>query len=621
MRISLKLLAYLWVILFIIIGGLLFNAYSKLKPETIISLLTDQVQKNYPGSKLFVGKVSYGFSLDFNLNLQDINLKRDEKIIARIKELELKIPWWLLLTNKGNAQINLSELDVYVDHGEDHPFKEKKVSTKPKRIKIDLPTYLSEAKYTFRAMNISIRDIHSTRRYFNISKLLVREFQYGKNSAFELNIPISIKRKESRFTSDLWLFGDLTPQMDLWNLNFRGEFRTKETNEKFQIDDLVIGGKATFSTAEARINSDIELSVEKVPAGIGKFSVDENELDFNIDIKKLPLNYFSFIYEEIKNPFLVNPDGDTVGSVKFHKNYETSKTTLSGKLNFEGKLFLSEQHSIPGKWKIGFVDSRWEVSFMSPKGEASFFRRSVIDPQKSLVTQYIEEIGFSGLDLSLTIAPIYPIAKFIQEIPTTYFTTNVSYKKCLLKDQTLDGNFKYGFTPEQKFYSGELSDDKSSLKMSYSNISPSQALDISFINFKWDSSYHFLNPIFLATSGVIDGKVQGRWISEWDKGLWDVQVKGSQLVETSGKLVDFINTTSDLFQLDAKNFNKKVLNASVKNSVINLSPLSFGLSEKIRITGQLSPGGKNYLKLTSPKNPNGLRKEVLEPYWIEKEEP
>jgi hypothetical protein len=621
MRISLKVLAYLWVILFIIIGVLLFNAYSKLKPETIISLLTDQVQKNYPGTKLFVGKVSYGFSLDFNLNLQDINLKRDEKIIARIKELELKVPWWLLLTNKGNAQINLRELDVYVDHGEDHPFQEKKISSKSKRIRIELPTYLSQAKYTFRAMNISIRDIYSTRRYFNISKLLVREFQYGKNSAFELNIPISIKRKETRFTSDLWLFGDLTPQMDLWKMNFRGEFRTKETNEKFQIEDLVIGGKAIFSTSEARVNSDIELSVEKIPAGHGKFSIDENELDFNIDIKKLPLNYFSFIYEEIKNPFLVNPDGDAIGSVKFHKNYETSQTNLSGKLNFDGKLFLSDQHSIPGKWKIGFVDSRWEVSFMSPKGEASFFRRSVIDPQKSLVSQYIEEIGFSGLDLSLTIAPIYPLSKFIQDTPTTYYTTNVSYKKCLLNDQTIDGNFKYGFTPEQKFYLGEMSDNKSSLKISYSNESSNNALDISLSNFKWDSSFLFLNPIFSATSGILDGKVQGRWTDGWDKGLWDFQVKGTQLVETSGTLLDFINRTSEFFQLDAKNYNKKVLNASLKNSVINLSPLSLGVSEKIRITGQLSPGAKNFLILTSPKNPNGLRKEVLESYWIEKEEP
>jgi hypothetical protein len=619
MRISLKILAYLWIILFVIIGGLLFNAYSKLKPEAIITLLTNQVQKNYPGSKLSVGQVSYGFSLDFNLNLQEVDLRRDSKIIARIKELELKVPWWLLLTNKGNAQINLTDLDFYVDHGEDLPFKEKKQPSKPKTLKFELPSYLSEAKYTFRAFNISVRDIQSSRRYFNISKLLVREFQYGKNSAFELNIPISIKRKDSRFTSELWLFGDMTPQRDLWKMNFRGEFKTKESNEKYQIEDLVIGGKAMFSPTEAKITSDVELSVEKNSAGEGKFSLDENELDFSLEIKKLPLNYFSFIYEEINNPYLVNPDGNAIGSVKLHKNYETSQTKISGKLNFDGKLFLSEQHSIPGKWKISFVDFRWEVSFMSPKGEASFFRRSVVDPQKSIVSQYIEELGFSGLDLSVTAAPIASLPNFIQKTPSTYFTTNVSYKKCLLKDQTLDGNFKYGFTPEQKFYQGEIFDDKSSLKISYSDRSPAHALDMVLTNFKWDSSYQFLLPIFNVNSGVLDGKIEGRWPTDWDKGLWSIQIKGSQLVEANGKIIDFINTTSSLFQLEAKNYNKKVLNASVKNGVLNLSPLSLGLSEKIRITGQLNSNAKSFLNLISPKNPNGLKKEVLENYWLVKD--
>lgn len=619
MRLSFKVLIYFWIVLLLLIGGLLFNAYSKLNPDTIISLVTEQVQKNYPNTLLNVDQVSYGFSLDFNLKLQGINLKRDNKVIARIRELELKIPWWLLLTNKGNAQINLSELDIYVDHGEELPFKEKKTPTKSLRLKIQLPTYLSDAKYTFRAMSISIRDIHSSRRYFNISKLLVREFQYGKNSAFELNIPISIKRRENRFTSELWLFGDVTPKKDSWDLNYRGEFRTKETNEKYQIEDLVIGGKAIYSTTDSKLVSDLELSVEKIPAGNGKFSIDESELDFNIDIKKLPLNYFSFIYEEIKNPFLVNPDGEAVGAVKFHKNYETSQTTLSGKLNFDGKFVLSEQHSIPGKWKIGFVDSRWEVSFISPKGEASFFRRSVIDPQKSIVTQYIEEIGFSGLDLALTIAPVTPLEKFVKEIPSSYFTTNISYKKCLLNEQTIDGNFKYGFTPEQKFYVGELVDSKSSLKISYSDKAPGNSLDLIFSNFKWDTSYQFLNPIFMGQSGLLDGKVEGRWTTEWDKGLWLFKLKGTQLVETSGTLVDFVNSTASLFQLEAKNYNKKVLEASIKNGVIGLSPLSFGLSEKIRITGQLNPNTKSFLNLVSPKNPNGIKKEVTEVYWKSKE--
>lgn len=119
MRISLKVIGVLWLGLFLIIGGLLFNAYSKLKPETFIALLTEQVQKNYPGAKLNVGKINYRFSLDFNLNLQNIHLRRSGKLLGSIGEIELKVPWWLLLFNRGNAQINLKKLDIYIDHERD----------------------------------------------------------------------------------------------------------------------------------------------------------------------------------------------------------------------------------------------------------------------------------------------------------------------------------------------------------------------------------------------------------------------------------------------------------------------------------------------------------------------
>src|SRR5690606_28037110 len=118
MRISLKLVAFLWLGLFIVIGGLLFSAYSQFKPESFVALIQEQVQKNYPGSKLQVGKVSYGFSLDFNLKLQNVSLHRSDKLISQLAELELKVPWWLLLTNRGNAQINISKLDIYVENEE-----------------------------------------------------------------------------------------------------------------------------------------------------------------------------------------------------------------------------------------------------------------------------------------------------------------------------------------------------------------------------------------------------------------------------------------------------------------------------------------------------------------------
>ncbi len=99
--------------------------------------------------------------LDFNLNLQEINLRQSGKLLGSIGEVELKVPWWLLLFNRGNAQINLTNLDIFIDH-EDHLIvKEKKVekAAASNTIKINLPAYLADAKYTLRAKGVSIRDV------------------------------------------------------------------------------------------------------------------------------------------------------------------------------------------------------------------------------------------------------------------------------------------------------------------------------------------------------------------------------------------------------------------------------------------------------------------------------
>jgi hypothetical protein len=218
MRVSLKLLSFLWLGLFIIIGGLLYNAYSKLKPDAFVALLTEQVQKNYPGAKLEVGKVSYGFSLDFNLNVENIHLRRSDKLLGSIGEVELRVPWWLLLFNRGNAQINIKNLDVFVDHGQSPEVSKPSADSgsTSEKIEVTLPSYLVDANFTLRAKNISVRDINNARRYFVVSKLLVREFQHGKNSAFEVNIPVSIRQGEQNYPSELWLFGDVTPEPSKW---------------------------------------------------------------------------------------------------------------------------------------------------------------------------------------------------------------------------------------------------------------------------------------------------------------------------------------------------------------------------------------------------------------------
>src|SRR5690606_19259172 len=123
----------------------------------------------------------------------------------------------------GNARINISELDIYVDQDEVPKISEvtpEDTATATEVVKISIPSYFAETRFTLRARNVAIRDINSTRRFFTISKLLVREFQYGKNTAFEVNVPIEINLKKAKYRSDHWLFVDVTSATNEWQLNF-----------------------------------------------------------------------------------------------------------------------------------------------------------------------------------------------------------------------------------------------------------------------------------------------------------------------------------------------------------------------------------------------------------------
>lgn len=624
MRISLKVLAYMWLGLFLIIGGLLFNAYSKLKPETVIALLTEQVQKNYPGTKLEVGKVDYRFSLDFNLNLQNIHLRRSGKLLGSIGKVELKVPWWLLLVNKGNAQINLSHLDIFVDHHETHDIKSKTSSFKPNEIKVTLPSYLADARYTLRAKHISVRDIHNSRRYFTVSKLLVREFQYGKNSAFELNIPIEITHGQIRYSSNLWLFGDVTPEMTSWDLNYRGEFRTKEATDKFEIEDLVIAGKATFKPQALDISSNIELLIERSNIGTGSLNANQENLSINLNFTKIPLSYFGFVYEEIHNPFLPKLNGEAEGTVKFDKKFDSDIAVINGKLSFDGNFEMSPQHMMAGKWMMSFQDSRWETSFISPKGEISFFRRSFMDMKKSKVTQFVEEVGFTGLDLNQVIAPVTSLGKVILDRPQTYFTTAISYKNCLQGDKTVNGSFKYGHSPDQKYYTSELNDGVGQFYLNYSQKSGQKALDVSFNKFRWYSSYLFLEPIFKSSSALLDGKLEGRWSSAWETGMWLGNLTANDTSDEEGLIPDLIHKTLAVFEINGKTHKQKSINFSSKNNLLVINSLLLENGDSGKIAGSLNSAvnGKSSLTLTFPKKKNvkAVKKDVVEIYWIKKEE-
>lgn len=623
MRLSTKVILWAWVGLFVILGSLVFSAYTKLNPDSLVQLLNKQVQRSYPGSNLTVAKIDYGFSLDFKLTLSTLTLTKGEKTLASANEVQLKVPWWLILINRGNAQVNINNLVVFVSSGQSTGVPQIKAPSAPApstKVEIDIPKYLLDAQYTLRAKNISVKELDGDRRFFTLSKLLVREFQYGKNSAFELNIPISITHKNKKYTSDLWLFGDITPSLNSWSLNYRGEFKTKETSEGFQFDDLVIDGKSVFNPATIDLASTLDLSVERKKVGTGNITAKADRFELNLKFSQFPMDFLNLIGEEIKNPYWPKDEGVAEGEVNFSRNYNLENATaLSAKLHFPGPFTLGPDHQILGLWHLSFENEKWETSFITPKREVSFFRRAVLDFSRSQVSQYSQEIEFNGYDLEGSMLSIHPLSELWKEETQPYHSTFVSLKNCLYGDKVVSGSFRYGISPYEKFYQGELQQDQTKMNLKYLAKPTSQKFEAEFVKFSWMPFYNFLAPVFTASEGIVNGKVEGSWSNHWSEGTWLFKLAADQLKEPQGEFVAFNQNILNYFNLDASAYLKRSWNGSASGKTIRVNSFVLDGADPASISGNLStlPKVKSYLTLTYPKNKKWkpVKKEVTEVFW------
>jgi len=635
MRVSMKVILGLWVSILIVLSLMFYNAYTKLRPETFVALLSEQVQKHSPGTRLEVGKVDYRLSINFNLNLSNVALKKGDVVISRVRELELRVPWWLLLFNRGKAQINVTDLEILIDSlksadssDEDIETRNGKKSRNQNVIEVKVPDYLADAKFTLRAKNISIRELSGSRRFFRLNKLLVREFQYGKNSAFELQLPMELNHKDVKFSSELWLFGDVTPDSKEWELNFRGEFRTKDPNEKVQLEDLIIQGKARFKPHLVDVYSTIGVYIDKKEIGAGTLEANSEELGLNFNFSALPVSVLNIFEQELKNPYLKGLEGSAEGPLKISKRYSQTSIKLSSVFHFDGNFHLADKTDIPGQWRLSFENSRWETSFMSPKGEVSYFRRAFVDLQDGSLKQYNQELGFTAFDVStaLQAAPTLG-ASIAPENSSSFHTSSIVCKKCLWNTTEVEATFKYGTTPDSRFYQAEIeAPESASLKINYQALGNQHKLDMNAIKFPWSQRFNFLNPYFVASAGTLDGKVEGRWIGEeWIKGQWLSSVKVSNLQEATGTSLALVQSFWSQFEVDSKSASNQAWNGFIKNGAIKIDSLSIEGTDTAKLTGFIDSAfkQKSFVVLNYPKNKKWkpVRKEIKTSFWAGEPQP
>jgi len=623
MKVTSKAIIWSWVLLLVILGSLSYGAYSKLNPDSLVSLLNTQVQKSYPGAKLEIAQVNYGFSLDFKLKLSQLKLTRSGKTIASANEVQLKVPWWLILFNRGDASVNVSDLVVFVSSDSAHSNKTqpsgKKTGKDSELVRVKLPKYLVDAHYTLRAKNISIKEIDGERRFFTLSKLLVKEFRYGKNSAFELNIPISISHKDKSYSSDLWLFGDITPDLNRWTLNYRGELKTKDNGEGYQFDDLVVDGKSIFDPRKVDLSSAVTISVEKKKVGTGNIVAKYDQINIDLEFTEFPMDFLNLISDEVQNPFWRNIEGVGNGEVKFSRTFADEKSSnLLAKLSFPGEFILSPDQRIEGLWSLEFENEKWKTSFVSPKEEVKFDRTSILDFSQNRVSQYQQQIQLTSFDLKNALLAVKPLAESMKTNVPSQHTSVVTLVNCEEGERIINGSFRYGVTAEQNYYQAELSDQKSKLNLKYV-LKNTHQLSAEFMNFNWHPSYNFLLPFFSATEGVLNGKLEGKWTQEWSDGTWLSKLSAENLQNPSGDFFEQNQKIWDYFTIDAASITKRSWNGNVEKNTIKLKSFILDGSDPAQIAGVLStaPKIKSYLTLTYPKNNKfkPVKKDVTEVFW------
>ncbi len=618
MRISFKVILVIWAVLFAALGFLVYSTYSRLQPETFVSLLKEQVEKNYPGATVKIGHMDYHPSLDLSLKFTDIEISKPEGKLGSIGELEIRVPWWLLISDRGNAQINISRLEVYLSQDEEDQSAESSSPKKsPGKIKVVLPEYLAHAKYTLRAKDIMLLDARDSSRNFALSKLLVKEFQYGKNSAFELNLPIEISHNEAKFTSELWLFGDVTPEKDQWRLNFRGEFRTRDLTDKSDLEDLAIDGKADFRPGELNIFSVLTFMIERQKVGEGKITANKTELSMDFDFTSFPLEYLSIFSDELKNPYLPALSGPSVGMVRLRRNLKDENLKLESRFSFDGIFPLDADHTYAGKWQFSFSDSKWETSFITPRSEVSFFRRSIIDVPKGEVVQFIEEIGFSGIEIDPAMKVQMTLPQFRTLVFPHYYSSKIVVKDCIQGESKINGSISHGFTPNERFYQLELK-GAGELKIDYMAKDKMENLAVTASQFQWSPGFRFFDPLFTADGGVLNGKVEGKWSGIWNEGIWLTQLKANALVKPQGALPSLVQKLWGEFAVDISAATDQNWNTSLKANTLSISGLTVEGIEPSKLSGAVSPlPKKSHLILNYPKNKKWkpVRKDLPEFTW------
>lgn len=601
-RVSLKAVLWSWLVLILLLVGLAYNAYDKLRPEAFVQLANEQIKKNIPQSELVVDSVDYSFSLDFNIKLKQITVIREQSQVAKIGELELKIPWWLLVTHRGTAQVNISQVEILLSSNDVKKIAkndEGSSEDKAKTIEFEIPQYLSDAQFTLRAKDVALKNEDASRTYLQISKLLVREFALKKNSAFEIKLPVWFEHNGLTFNSEVWLFGDLTPDRDKWSFNYTGDFRTKDIDAKISFDDVALEGTITMLLPQFTIDAQNTFMIDKEEKGNASFKLDRSTWKLDLEFSALPMEFLALFEKEILNDYLKQFTGEAQGKIVLWQKLAAEEFTLNGNLIFPGQFKL-DQLMQDGQWYLTFDNNLWVMRFEND--QIKYSRENLIAFNQAQLMEIKESFELSELsfeDAFKFVPSLENVSKV--EIPQSKSIQLTNVKR---GDELFNGSFELSTNMAAFNYMGEMKGPKESLKFSYVSDAET-ALDLNLKTFKMVKGFELFSP-WISGEGMLNMDFSGKELNQFPLGSWKLtgRIENENL---NGLFISHLQTIWSEFDRNPKkqefNFNMNSKNTQMKLIDIDQNPvtvdIAFNKNLSVPSTATMTVKGKKTAKKLS----------------------
>ncbi len=227
---KLKILGLVFVLFVILLGGAIYYASTKLTPEEIKKIAITETEKVFPGAVVKLDDIKVSMGLNFKILLANYQIalkdKPESNELLKVGELQVKIPFWAILTGGGIVEIKLDSPQIkYQEMDETNNWSKALGSKSEEEKKEDAAKeennkdaekvnvgFLAKSKVNIRLTNIAINYQLKSNSKGNVavSKLVINGLNVESPTAFELASNVSTINESNQETSfDLLVIGQI----------------------------------------------------------------------------------------------------------------------------------------------------------------------------------------------------------------------------------------------------------------------------------------------------------------------------------------------------------------------------------------------------------------------------